>query len=129
MIKFLLTLTLFVASITVSGQQILDVSRNAECELFPQKKEYDQAKRIEEIEKLEGQLVTVFIVRRKTSKIKLQYRGTMKNAHVKGSSLSEKAKAKVACVEVVGNGIKSMYFPLTDDRRYRIYLTECLSRK
>jgi len=103
-------------------QELLDIEKHKEAELFVIKKGYDVQQRLREIKSIEGKEVTVYHVSGKQNKIKLTYTGTAEIAdHPK---FSDKDKATLITVRVKERGAMRAYFPLTNDNRYRIYLTE-----
>jgi len=119
-------LTLILLMCLVSGaafcQGILDTERNKSAELFVAKQGYDVPQRIQEIKLLQGQQVTVYQVSGKENKIKVVYTGVVEV--LPNSKLSDKNQAAVLTVVVKNeNKITGAYFPLTNNKRYRIYLT------
>lgn len=121
---FIFSLITFVSS----GQEFLDIEKYRDCELFSEKKDYDVQKRIDEIKELEGKLVTVYQVSGKRNKIKLTYTGIVKIVDYPNET--DESRAKVITVLVNGkNGNGQAYFPLTYDKKYRIYLTDKLDKK
>jgi hypothetical protein len=105
------------------GQEYLDLNKNRDCELFIEKKDYDIQKRISEIESLVGSKVTVYHVSGKKNKIKLSYTGIVEMADY--PKITDKSRASLITVRLTDkNGNKSAYFPMTNDKRYRIFATE-----
>ncbi len=106
----------------VFGQELLNTDKYKDAELFVAKKDYDVQQRLEEIKSIVGKEVTVYHVSGKQNKIKLTYTGIAEmSSHPK---FTDKAKASLIVVKVNENGRSSFYFPLTNDKRFRIYLTE-----
>jgi hypothetical protein len=104
-------------------QNILDAEKYKDAELFVVKKDYDISQRLQEINSILGKAVTVYQVSGKQNKISLSYTGTAEASKVE--KFSDKQKASLIVVKTKGeNGAMRAYFPLTNDRRYRIYLTE-----
>lgn len=104
------------------GQDLLDTEKYRDAELFVVKKGYDVQQRLEEIKSIEGKEVTVYHVSGRNNKIKLSYTGIAEMA--KSEKISDKGRATLIVVHIVENGIRRGYFPLTNDSRYRIYLTD-----
>lgn len=125
MIKKLLfaVFTTFFASSVAYCQEILDTGKYKDAEIFVLKKGYDVSQRLKEIEAIVGKKVTVYQVSGKQNKIKLTYTGIAEAASV--AKFSDKQKASLITVRTKSeNGLMSAYFPLTNDSRYRVYLTE-----
>lgn len=126
--KVLLIAVIAVAGRTSYGQETnLNTEKYAQCELFAQKSGYDWQQRISQMDSLENQEVTVFEVRGKDNKIKKTYSGKLKSTWKLGGKSPTKGDATVITVvqEQEGKGIA--YFPLTNDKSYRIYLKGCLN--
>lgn len=122
--------TLILLCFTFQGTaQTLDLQTNLECELFANKKDFNQEERLEEIKKLEGKLVTVYFIKGKNNKIKSQYTGKIDLTLIKAGNSTLKNMTSVLVVsEDKGNGQMLAHFPLTDSENYRIYLVECLDK-
>lgn len=103
-------------------QEFLDTEKYKEAELFVIKKGYDVQQRIEEIRSIEGKEVTVYHVSGKQNKIKLSYTGIAEMAS--HPNFSDKQRATLITVRIIENGNIRGYFPLTNNKSYRIYLTE-----
>ena len=104
-------------------QDILDTEKYKDAELFSVKKDYDISQRLQEINTIAGKEVTVYQVSGKQNKINLSYSGIAEASKV--TNLSDKQKASLIVVRTKAeNGMMRAYFPLTNDKRYRIYLTE-----
>lgn len=117
-------------SVGLFGQEVLDVDKYNDCELFAQKKDFDKQERLEQIKKLGGKTVTVFIVKAKNNKIKNKYTGVIDLTLINKGKLPIDNLTSVLVVNVDnGNGQISAYFPLTDNKSYRIYLTDCLDKQ
>jgi hypothetical protein len=105
------------------SQDVLDVEKYRDAELFTVKKGYDVSQRLAEIAAVEGKEVTVYHVTGKQNKIKLHYSGIAEMAN--HPNFSDKSKATLITVRTKDeNGMGRAYFPLTNDSRFRIYLTE-----
>lgn len=114
---------------TLYGQQTLDVTKNIGCEVFPEKGEFNAEERLKKIEEIGGQLVTVYLVKGKDNKIKTQYTGRVDLRSIDDNKLSLDTQTKVLVVAVdQGNGKMMWFFPLTDDKNYRIYLADCIGQ-
>lgn len=126
--KYLFTFILL--CFTFQGMaQTLDLPTNLECELFTNKKDFNQEERLQEIKKLEGKLVTVYLIKGKKNKIKSQYTGKIDLILIKAGNSTLKNMTSVLVVsEDKGNGQMLAHFPLTDSENYRIYLVECLDK-
>ena len=119
-----LVLTTIISLITGVAfcQDLLDTDKYKDAEIFVIKKGYDVQQRLEEIKSIVGKEVTVYQVSGKQNKIKLNYTGTAEMSdHPK---FSDKDRASLIIVRRKENGTMSAYFPLTNDSKYRIYLTE-----
>lgn len=126
--KLLLVAIIIVAGKTSFGQKAyLDTEKHAPCELFAQKSGYDWQQRLSQMDSLENQEIVVFEVRGKDNQIKNSYTGKVKNVWRKNGKLPTKGQATVITVVVEKEGLKNAYFPLTNDRNYRIYLKSCLN--
>jgi hypothetical protein len=124
----LLSILLFIViSIsTLYGQETLDVTKNMDCEVFPEKGKFNGEERLKTIKEIGGRLVTVYLIKGKDNKIKTKYTGKVDLKLIDDSKLSLDTRTKVLVVTVdQGNGKKMSYFPLTYDKNYRIYLTDC----
>ena len=121
--RLLLTaLAVLLATSVVFCQELLDTESYKDAELFVVKKGYEIQERLKEIESIVGKEVTVYQVSGKQNKIKLKYTGIAEMSdHPK---FSDKDKATLITVKFKENGTVRAYFPLTNDSRYRIYLTE-----
>lgn len=110
------------------AQEKLDLNAYSDCELFPEKDSFDQQERFEEIKKLGGKSVTVYFVKGKSNKIKKKYTGNIDLSLIEKSDLPMSNHVSVLTViEDLGDGQRRANFPLTDDKNFRIYLTECLN--
>lgn len=115
--------TVFATSSAVHAQEMLDTEKYRDAEVFVLKKGYDVSQRLQEIESIAGNIVTVCEVSGKQNKIKLTYTGVAEESRVQ--KFSDKQKASLIVVRTkTENGRNSAYFPLTNDKNYRIYLTE-----
>lgn len=104
-------------------QDILDTEKYKSAELFVLKKDYDISQRLQEINAILGREVTVYEVSGKHNKINLSYTGTAEDS--KMPKFSDKQTASLIVVRTKdANGAMRAYFPLTNNKRYRIYLTE-----
>jgi hypothetical protein len=123
-------LTLLLIALTTSSvfaQETLDVSKIKDCELFPEKGKFDAEKRLNEIKGFGGSLVTVYLVKGKNNKIKSKYTGRVDLRSIDDSKLSLDTRTKVLVVTTEPkNGEVISYLPLTYDKSFRIYLTDCL---
>lgn len=104
------------------SQELLDIEKYRDAELFVVKRGYDVQQRLQEIKSIEGKEVTVYHVTGKQNKIKLFYTGIAEMA--KSPKLSDKDIATLIIVRINENGKIGGYFPLTNSNRFRIYLTE-----
>lgn len=105
------------------SQNNLDTEKFKDAELFTEKKNYNVEERIKEIERIIDKEVTVFIVSGKLNKIKQTYTGIAEMANY--PKITDKSKATLITVKVSNeNGQMNVYFPLTNDKKFRIYLTE-----
>ena len=122
--KKIITLLVALSSANVAYcQDVLDAEKYKDAELFVLKKNYDIGQRLQEINSIVGKTVTVYQVSGKQNKINLSYTGTAETSQV--AKFSDKQKASLIVVRTKGDdGKMSAYFPLTNDKRYRIYLTE-----
>lgn len=115
---------------TAYGQKtFLEVGKYASCEVFAQKSDYDWQQRLAQIDSLQGQEITVFEVKGKDNQIKRRYTGILENPWKKSNKPPSKGQATVITIVVDQNGQKNAYFPLTNDKNYRIYLRGCLISK
>ena len=104
-------------------QNMLDAEKYKDSELFVVKKDYDISQRLQEINSVVGKEVTVYQVSGKQNNIKIFYTGTAEISKV--PNFSDKQRASLVVVRTKGeNGGMHAYFPLVNDKRYRIYLTE-----
>lgn len=119
-----LLLTTFVLLMTGVAfcQDLLDTDKYQDAEIFVVKKGYDVQQRPEEIKSIVGKEVTVYQVSGKHNKIKLTYTGTAEMSD--HPHFSDKDRASLIIVRIKANGTMRAYFPLTNDSKYRIYLTE-----
>ena len=127
----LLSILLFIMILTSTlyAQETLDLTKNRECELFPEKGKFNAEERLKKIKEIGGQLVTVYLVKGKDNKIKTKYTGRVDLRSIDDGKLSLDTRTKVLVVTVdQGNGRMISYFPLTYDENYRIYLTDCLGQ-
>ncbi len=127
--RYLLTLSLLSLGTLVFAQETLDLEANSECELFSVKKDFDLNERLKKIKDLGGQLVTVYLIKGKSNKIKSTYTGKVDLTLIeRGESPLNNMTSVLIVTEDKGNGQMVSQFPLTDDNSYRIYLAECLDR-
>ena len=104
-------------------QDILDTEKYKDAELFVLKKDCDINQRLQEINSIVGKEVTVYEVSGKQNKINLSYTGIAESSKL--PKFSDKQTASLIVVRIkVDNGAIRAYFPLTNHKRYRIYLTE-----
>jgi hypothetical protein len=124
MIRNLIATTFLILLTSIGGicQDVLETEKYKDAELFVIKKGYDVQQRLQEIKETEGKEVTVFQVSGKQNQIKLTYTGIAEMAY--HPKFSDKDKASLITVRTKENGMMRVYFPLTNDKRYRIYLTE-----
>lgn len=125
--KFLFSITIILFTIFISqncySQNNLDIEKFKDAELFTEKKDYDVENRITEIEAIVGKQVTIFIVSGKENKIKKTYAGIAEMADY--PKITNKGKASLITVKVKDeNGQINVFFPLTNDKKTRIYSTE-----
>jgi hypothetical protein len=114
---------------TLYAQETLDVTKNRDCELFPEKGKFNVEERLKEIKEIGGRLVTVYLVKGKDNKIKSKYSGRVDLRSIDDAKLSLDTRTKVLVVTVdQGNGKLIAYFPLTYDENCRIYLTDCVKQ-
>ncbi len=118
---FATVMLLFVTSISFC-QNLLDTEKYKDAELFVVKKGYDVQQRLEEIKSIVGKEVTVFEVTGKLNKIKLTYTGKAEMSD--HPDFSDKQRASLIIVRIKENSTMRAYFPLTNNKKYRIYLTE-----
>ena len=119
---FIVTVFIFLPN-AVNSQDILDLEKNKEAELFVMKKGYDVQERLKEISAIVGKEVTVYSISGKKNTIKNTYTGIAEMAQY--TDITDKSKAKLITVKVTSNnGTMNAYFPLTYDPNTRIYLTE-----
>jgi endo-alpha-1,4-polygalactosaminidase (GH114 family) len=111
---------------TLYAQETLDVTKNRDCELFPEKGKFNAEERLKEIKEIGGRLVTVYLVKGKDKKVKSKYSGRVDLRSIDDAKLSLDTRTKVLVVAVDQGGKMIAYFPLTYDENYRIYLTDCL---
>lgn len=111
---------LFFISFNSFGQY-LDLDKYKEAELFADKGKYDVNERLEEIKEIQDKKVTVYHVNVK-NKIKLSYTGIARFAS--HPSFNDKDRSSLIKVEIKEEDNVRMYFPLTNSKKYRIYLTE-----
>ncbi|MBT1710297.1 hypothetical protein KK062_18770 [Fulvivirgaceae bacterium PWU5] len=123
--KMLFTALAVMLSVSVVVcQDLLDVDKVKDSELFVVKKGYDVQQRLKEIESIVGKDVTVYEVSGKQNKIKAVYTGKAEMAsHPK---FSDRDKASLIVVRTFENGVMRAYFPLTNNNKYRIYLKEAV---
>lgn len=111
--------------VNLFAQEFLDIEKNKEAELFVQKKDYDIQKRLEEIKNIVGKQVTVYYVTGKDNKIKSTYTGIAEMSN--NTKFDDKSKASLIIVKGKdANGAMRVYFPLTNNKKYRIYLNELM---
>ena len=127
--KYLLTLVLLYCGTFAIAQETLDLESNIACELFSEKTNFDQNKRLEQIKNLEDQFVTVYMIDVDNNKIMNTYTGKVNLLLIKSEKSSLKKMTSVLVVaEEKENGQTLYNLPLTDAKRFRIYLTECLKK-
>ncbi|RZL12828.1 MAG: hypothetical protein EOO62_10005 [Hymenobacter sp.] len=120
--KIILAGVLLLTAGSAFSQAVLDVEANKNAELFVVKQGYDVPQRIQEIKALAGQQVTIYQVQGKDNKVKAMYTGVVEV--LPDSKLSDKAQASVLIVVTQKEqGMREAHFPLTNDKRYRIYST------
>jgi len=108
------------------AQETLDLSKNKDCELFPEKGKFNAEERLKQIKEIGGQSVTVYLIKGKNNKIKTKYTGRVDLRSIDDAKLSLDTRTKVLVVSThQGNGKMISYFPLTYDKNYRIYFTDC----
>lgn len=117
-----------ISSSVLFGQSTyLDIEKNAPCELFAQKSGYDWQQRLSQIDSLENKEVAIFEIKHKDNQIKRSYNGKVEIHGKNNGKPRTKGQATVITVVVEENGQKTAYFPLTNDKNYRIYLKSCLN--
>lgn len=127
----LLSILLFttISTCALYGQPTLDVSKNLDCEVFPEKGKFNGEERLKKIKEIGGRLVTVYHVKGKDNKIKTKYTGRVDLRSIDDAKLPLDTRTKVLVVAVdQGNGKMMWLFPLTDDKSYRIYLADCVGQ-
>ncbi len=125
----LVLLTILTASTAALGQDYLDVDANTDCELFKEKKDFNREERLAKIKELGGTKVTVFVVKGKDNKIKSSYTGLVDLTLIeRGESPLKNMTSVLIVTEVDANGRElTSHLPLTDDKAFRIYRTDCMS--
>lgn len=126
---FLMSIITTAGGASYGQKTILDIEKHASCEVFAQKSDYDWQQRLAQIDSLQGQEITVFEVKGKDNQIKRSYTGKLENPWKKSNKPPTKGQATVITIVVDQNGQKNAYFPLTNDKNYRIYLKSCLVNK
>lgn len=126
--KILLISLITIAGRATYGQKtFLDTEKYASCELFAQKSGYDWQQRLAQVDSLQGQEITVFEVKGKDNQVKKSYTGKLESPWKKDGKLPTKGQATVIRVIVDQDGQRNAYFPLTNDKNYRIYLKRCMN--
>ena len=125
----IILLFIMISTSALYAQETLDLIKNGNCEIFPEKGKFNAEERLKKIKEIGGQVVTVYLVKGKDNKIKSKYTGRIDLRLIDDPKLSLDTRTKVLVVTVdQGNGKMVSYFPLTDDKNYRIYLTDCLGQ-
>jgi len=127
----LLSILLFtmISTSALYGQQTLYITKNMDCEVFPEKGKFNGEERLKKIKEIGGKLVTVYLVKGKDNKIKTKYTGRVDLRSIDDNKLSLDTRTKVLVVAVdQGSGKMMWFFPLTDDKNYRIYLADCVGQ-
>lgn len=122
----LISIITLVGGTSYGQKKFLEIEKYASCEVFAQKSDYDWQHRLTQIDSLHGQEITVFEVKGKDNQIKRSYTGILQNPWKKSNKPPSKGQATVITIVVDENGQKNAYFPLTNDKNYRIYLKGCL---
>lgn len=111
----LLSILLFImiSTSTLYAQETLDLTKNRDCELFPEKGKFNAEERLKKIKDIGGRLVTVYLVKGKDNKIKTKYTGRVDLRSIDDGKLSLDTRTKVLVVTVdQGNGRMISYFLL-----------------
>ena len=125
--KIIFISILLFTGLKLKSQINLNLETNSKCELFATKGNFDKQDRLKEIKKLSGQLVTVYLVKGKNNKVKNKYTGRISTVLIDKPDMKIDNVTKVLTVTTENeNGQMIAHFPLTYDKGYRIYLTECL---
>lgn len=114
--------------IKLAAQETLDIVKFSDCEIFKEKKEFDRNERLTFIKENEGQRVTVFFIRGKTNRIKSKYEGEIFLGK-QPSKVSLKVQTSVVRVKFTEGDRTVIKYPMTDDKTFRIYRSECLESK
>lgn len=122
----LIILSIVPAFASIGQESFLDVKKYAPCELFAQKSGYDWQQRLSQIDSLENKEVIVYEIRTKDNKIKKSYSGKLENPGKNNGKPRTKGSSTVITVVVRDNHQINAYFPLTNNKHYRIYLKDCM---
>jgi len=129
--KILLPIAFILCSNVLLGQDILDIEKLKNCELFPIKGEFDNSERLKEIETLRGEKITVFVLKRnKKNIIRSSYTGVIDYRLIdRAAEQGSEHPVEVIAVRLEPeNGTFKMYLPHTNLKYYRLYRTSCLSQ-
>ncbi|MBL4586098.1 MAG: hypothetical protein JKX84_03445 [Flavobacteriales bacterium] len=128
--RVIITALLLLASNYLIAQETLDLKLFEQCELFSVKDNFNKQERLEEIKKLGGKLVTVYLIKGKNNKVRSKYTGTVDLTLMAKPNMDTELVTNVLIISIDnGNGQMTAKFPHMDKKEYRIYLTDCLSRK
>ena len=127
--KIILTILLVVLSNVICGQEMLDIAKLKDCELFPNKGKFDNSARLQEVKELKGELITVFLLKRnKKNVIKESYTGVIDYALIEKAEQegTERPVEVIVIAEDLKNRQVMFRFPHTNMNYYRLYRTNCL---
>jgi len=117
---------LFIISSNLGAQTYLENEKFQSCEIFQKKQYFDRQERLDFIKMNLGKKVTVFIIKGKSNKIKRRYTGKIVATD---NTVSSNARTNVLTVETQKKGKTIFRFPLTNDKKCRIFWTKCLKNK
>jgi len=117
------SLFIIIPNLGLEAQTHLESEKLQPCEIFQKKQQFDRQERLDFIKTNVGKNVTVFIVKRKSNKIKRRYTGKIMAID---NTLPLDAQVDVLAIQTQENNQTNFQFPLTNHKKYRIYRTECL---
>ena len=113
------------------GQEVLDIDKLKNCELFPSKGEFDNSQRLQKVKELKDELITVFLLKRsKKNIIKNSYTGKIDYTLIeKDEELGKEHSVEVIAIRLEPeNGSYRIYLPHTNLKYYRLYKASCLNK-
>ncbi|MBB6464109.1 hypothetical protein [Flammeovirga kamogawensis] len=128
--KLILVILFTLISVSSFAQKTLDIEKYKNCELFADKGDFDNSERLEQVKELEGELITVYLLKRgKKNIIKSTFTGKIDYTTInkKEKDNEEPSVEVIVIAKETEEGKMKAIFPHTNMKYYRLYKANCLN--